>query len=92
MRKVNGNKRGYPQGSSFGPLIWNLFQQVTNSNLTMYAGDHQMYKTGSNLEMINDSSDIGSPESRVFILVTLAHVNASNSFNIMTRLASFYRK
>ena len=85
-------KRGYPQGSSFGPLIWNLFQQVTNSNLTMYAGDHQMYKTGSNLEMINDCSDIGSPESRVFILVALACVNTSNSFNIMTRLASFYQK
>lgn len=53
-------KKGCPQGSSFGPLIWNLFQndmaqQVTNSNLTMYADDHQMYKTGSNLAMIKDS-------------------------------------
>ena len=53
-------KRGCPQGSSFGPLIWNLFQndmaqQVTNSNLTMYADDHQMYKTGSNLAMVKDS-------------------------------------
>ena len=35
---------------------------------------------------------IGSPESRVFILVALARVNASNWFNIMTRLASFYRE
>ena len=33
-----------------------------------------------------------SPESRVFILVALARVSASNWFNIMTRLASFYRK
>ncbi|CAB4037043.1 Hypothetical predicted protein, partial [Paramuricea clavata] len=53
-------KRGCPQGSSFGPLIWNLFQndmaqQVTNSNLTMYADDHQMYKTGSNLVVVKDS-------------------------------------
>ena len=50
-------KRGCLQGSSFGPLIWNLFQndmaqQVINSNLTMYADDHQMYKTGSNLAMV----------------------------------------
>ena len=37
-------------------------------------------------------SIIGSPESRVFILVALARVNASNWFNIMTRLASFYRE
>ena len=35
---------------------------------------------------------IGSPETRGFILVALARVNASNWFNIMTRLASFYRK
>ena len=27
-------------------------QQVINSNLTMYADDHQMYKTGSNLAMV----------------------------------------
>ena len=35
---------------------------------------------------------IGSPETRVFILVALARVNMSHWFNIMTRLASFYRK
>jgi hypothetical protein len=32
-----------------------MAQQVTNSNLTMYAEDHQMYKTGSNLAMVKDS-------------------------------------
>ena len=53
-------KRGCPQGSSFGPVIWNLFyndmaQQVTKSKLTMYVDDHQMYKTGSNLAMVKDS-------------------------------------
>ena len=37
-------------------------------------------------------STIGSPEMRVFILVALARVNMSHWFNIMTRLASFYRK
>ena len=36
--------------------------------------------------------NIGSPETRGFILVALARVNAINWFNIMTRLASFYRE
>ena len=32
-----------------------MAQQVTNSNLTMYTDDHQMYKTGANLAMVKDS-------------------------------------
>ena len=53
-------KRGCPQGSSFGPVIWNLFQndlaqQVTNAKLAMYADDQRMYKTGPNLAMVKDS-------------------------------------
>ena len=35
---------------------------------------------------------ISSPETPVFILVALARVSVSHWFNIMTRLASFYRK
>ena len=40
--------RGCPQGSSFGPLLWNLFQndmaeQVENVDVSMYADDHQLY-------------------------------------------------
>ena len=43
-------ERGCPQGFSFGPLLWNLFQndmplQVTEASLTMYADDHQIYAT-----------------------------------------------
>ena len=40
----------------------------------------------------NSCQDIGSPETRVFILVALARVNVSHWFNIMARLAGFCRK
>ena len=38
--------RGCPQGSSFGLLLWNSFQNdlpcsITTANLSMYADDHQ---------------------------------------------------
>ena len=44
--------RGCPHGSSFGPLLWNLFQNdmtmlVKDTNLFMYADDHQLYVRGS---------------------------------------------
>ena len=40
--------RGCPQGSSFGPLLWNIFQNdmtyiVNNASMSMYADDHQLY-------------------------------------------------
>ena len=46
----NCMERGCPKGSAFGPLMWNLFQndmssQIKQSNLTMYADDHQLYVT-----------------------------------------------
>ena len=49
--------RGCPQGSSFGPLLWNLFQNdmtmlVKYTNLFMYADDHQLYVTGSNQNIV----------------------------------------
>lgn len=51
--KINGHmserrimERGCPQGSSFGPLLWNMFQNdmafhIPDSNLTLYSDDHQ---------------------------------------------------
>ena len=43
-------RRGCPQGTAFGPLLWNMFQNdmsfhVKESDLTMYADDHQLYTT-----------------------------------------------
>ena len=50
-------EQGCPQGSSFGPLLWNLFQnylslQVKDENLTMYADDHQLYVMGNICEIV----------------------------------------
>ena len=41
-------KRGCPQGSSFGLLLWNFFQNdmtdlIGEASLSMYADDHQLY-------------------------------------------------
>ena len=49
--------RGCPQGSALGPLLWNIFQNDliydVNSNLFMYADDHQIYEIGENLHTVN---------------------------------------
>ena len=47
-------QRGRPQGSSFGPLLWNLFQNDLSlhrqsANLFMYANDHQIYTSGNDI-------------------------------------------
>jgi len=47
--------RGCQQGSSFGTILWNLFQNdlpsyAESDNLFMYADDHQIYTTGGSTE------------------------------------------
>ena len=50
--------RGCPQGSAFGPLIWNIFQNdltyTVDANMNMYADDHQFYAVGSTLSDVHD--------------------------------------
>ena len=39
--------RGCPEGSSFGPLLWNSFQNdlayITEEEISMHADDHQIF-------------------------------------------------
>ena len=49
---------GCPQGTTLGPILWNVFQNdmpyhVNESNLTMYADDHQLYATGKTHEAVD---------------------------------------
>ena len=51
------NKNGCPQGSNFGPLMWNIFQnelmyniQTDKCSVMMYADDHQAYTFGERIE------------------------------------------
>jgi hypothetical protein len=51
-------KRGCPQGSAFGPMLWNLFQNdltyVMKSSICMYADDHQLFETHKDIEIIQN--------------------------------------
>ena len=45
--------RGCPQGSAFGPMMWNFFQNdlvfnIKHCQISMYADDHQIYYSGEN--------------------------------------------
>ena len=45
-------RKGSPQGSCFGPLLWNIFQNdlffsINKCQLSMYADDHHLYLSGS---------------------------------------------
>ena len=57
---MEDQSRGCPQGSLFGPLLWNLLQNdlslnVHTSNLFMYADDHQIYFNGTSIETVASS-------------------------------------
>ena len=51
--------RGCPQGSAFGPLLWNILQNdltsCVYSNLNMCADDHQFYSADSTATNVHNS-------------------------------------
>ena len=52
--------RACPQGSSFNPLLWNLFQNdlpgsITTAKLSMYVDDQQLYASGTNFTAVREA-------------------------------------
>ena len=50
-------KRGCPQESSFGPLLWTMFKNdlplhAKNGNITMCTDDRQLHVKGTNHEIV----------------------------------------
>lgn len=56
-------ERGYLQGSSISPLLWNIYQNdmsahVKDAYLSVYADDHQMYVKGRDHETVGNRMKI----------------------------------
>ena len=60
--------RGCPQGSTFGPLLWNVFQNdltqaTVEADISMYADDHQIFSSDHSIgrveeKLLHDGSKI----------------------------------
>ena len=73
-------KRGSPKGSSFGPLLWNMFQNdlplhVENGNITMYADDHQLHVKGTNHEIVRQQLKTSSKQALIWYSINLLSAN-----------------
>ena len=71
---------GSPQGSSIGPLLWNMFQNdltlhVENGNITMYADDHQLHVTGTNHEIVRQQLKTSSKQALIWYSINLLSAN-----------------
>ena len=61
--------RGCPQGSSFGSLLWNIYQNdltylINNACLSMYADDHQLYVKGQTVKCVEKQLNEGDTSCR----------------------------
>ena len=66
-------RRGCPQGLSFGPLLWNIFQndltyQITDANISMYADDHQIYVTAESTSQV-EQIFVRNQEAKSVVLI-----------------------
>ena len=63
-------KRGCPQGSSLGPLLWNIYQNDlfyagVKSQLSAYADDHQLYSSKKELRTVIDEVEKDGKDIRL---------------------------
>ena len=73
-------KRGCPQGSSFWPLLWNMFQNdlslhVENGNITMFADDYQLHVRGTNHEIVRQQLKTSSKQALIWYSINLLSAN-----------------
>ena len=61
--------RGCPQGSSFGPLLWNSFRNdlayITEEEISIYADDHQIFASGSSTSIVEGKLLLLSEGSKI---------------------------
>ena len=60
--------RGCPQGSSLGPVLWNIYQndlfyENLISQLSMYADDHQLYSSNQTIQ--EDSAKVLETDGKI---------------------------
>ena len=67
--------RGCPQGSAFGPLIWNIFQNdltyTVDANMNRYADDHQFYAVDGTLSDVHDDLTVCAESASSWYLITI---------------------
>ena len=81
--------RGCPQGSSFGTLLWNSFQNdlayITEEEISMYADDHQIFASGSFTSIVEGKLLLLSEGSKItrWYKENLLQVNVHAETSIM---------
>ena len=84
--------RGCPQGSTFGPLLWNIFQNDLTFNvckcpISLYADDHQLYAIGRRIQDVERTlNDEGNNISNWYSINALQGNFSTPSGTIRTQI------